>query len=38
MDQYDIAVIGGGNAALSAAMTAAEAGAKVVILESAPKS
>lgn len=37
MRQYDIAVIGGGNAALCAAMTAAEAGAKVLILEAAPK-
>lgn len=37
MTQYDIAVIGGGNAALCAAMTAAQAGAKVVILETAPK-
>lgn len=36
-DDYDIAVIGGGNAALCAAMTAAEAGAKVLILETAPK-
>ncbi|WP_299484191.1 FAD-dependent tricarballylate dehydrogenase TcuA [uncultured Roseibium sp.] len=35
--QYDIAIIGGGNAALCAAMTAAEKGAKVVILETAPK-
>ncbi|MGH1466251.1 MAG: FAD-dependent tricarballylate dehydrogenase TcuA [Cognatishimia sp.] len=35
--QYDIAVIGGGNAGLCAAITAAEAGAKVVILEAAPK-
>ncbi|MEL7526685.1 MAG: FAD-dependent tricarballylate dehydrogenase TcuA [Pseudomonadota bacterium] len=34
---YDIAIIGGGNAALCAAMTAAEKGAKVVILETAPK-
>lgn len=34
---YDIAIIGGGNAALCAAMTAAEEGAKVVILETAPK-
>src|SRR5690554_227952 len=33
----DIVVIGGGNAALCAAMTAAEAGARVVILEAAPK-
>ena len=37
MTQYDIAIIGGGNAALCAAITAAEAGAKVVILETAPK-
>ncbi|MGI9452528.1 MAG: FAD-dependent tricarballylate dehydrogenase TcuA [Geminicoccaceae bacterium] len=38
MDEtYDIAVIGGGNAALCAAMTAAEAGAKVLVLETAPK-
>lgn len=35
--QYDIAVIGGGNAALCAAMSAAEAGAKVLILETAPQ-
>jgi len=34
---HDIAIIGGGNAALCAAMTAAEAGAKVLILEAAPK-
>lgn len=34
---YDIVVTGGGNAALCAAMTAAEAGAKVLILEAAPK-
>lgn len=33
----DIVVIGGGNAALCAALTAAEAGARVLILESAPK-
>ncbi|MEP1932574.1 MAG: FAD-dependent tricarballylate dehydrogenase TcuA [Hoeflea sp.] len=36
-NQYDIVVIGGGNAALCAAITAAEAGAKVLILETAPK-
>ncbi|WP_171094716.1 FAD-dependent tricarballylate dehydrogenase TcuA [Ruegeria sp. HKCCD9179] len=36
-EAYDIAVIGGGNAALCAAMTAAEAGAHVLILETAPK-
>ena len=35
--EHDIAVIGGGNAALCAAMTAAEKGARVVILETAPK-
>ncbi|MEM0948555.1 MAG: FAD-dependent tricarballylate dehydrogenase TcuA [Pseudomonadota bacterium] len=33
----DIVVIGGGNAALCAAITAAEAGARVLMLESAPK-
>ncbi|MGB1027376.1 MAG: FAD-dependent tricarballylate dehydrogenase TcuA, partial [Rhodospirillaceae bacterium] len=35
--KYDIAIIGGGNAALCAAITAAETGAKVLILEAAPK-
>jgi len=34
---FDLAVVGGGNAALCAAITAAEAGASVVILEGAPK-
>jgi len=34
---YDILVIGGGNAALAAALTARELGAKVLVLESAPK-
>ncbi|MGB0505042.1 MAG: FAD-dependent tricarballylate dehydrogenase TcuA [Pikeienuella sp.] len=34
---YDIAIIGGGNAALCAAITAAENGAKVLILETAPR-
>lgn len=34
---WDVAIIGGGNAALCAAITAAEAGARVVILETAPK-
>ena len=33
----DIVVIGGGNAALCAAMTAAEAAAQVLVLEAAPK-
>ena len=37
MTDYDVVVIGGGNAALCAAMTAAEAGAKVLILEAAPR-
>jgi len=35
--QYDIAVLGGGNAALSAALTAAECGARVIVLERAPR-
>jgi tricarballylate dehydrogenase len=34
---FDVLVVGGGNAALCAAMTARQAGAKVVLLESAPK-
>ncbi|NDY93112.1 FAD-dependent tricarballylate dehydrogenase TcuA [Ideonella livida] len=33
----DVLVIGGGNAALCAALTAAEAGARVLLLESAPR-
>lgn len=33
----DVAVIGGGNAALCAAMTAAEAGARTLVLEAAPR-
>lgn len=36
-EAFDIVVAGGGNAALCAAITAAEAGARVLILEAAPK-
>ena len=36
-ESFDIVIAGGGNAALCAAITAAEAGAKVLILEAAPK-
>src|SRR5215831_19929132 len=36
-ESYDVIVIGGGNAALSAALSAAEQGAKVVLLERAPE-
>jgi len=34
---YDVAVIGGGNAGLAAALTARERGARVIVLESAPR-
>lgn len=35
--EYDVLVVGGGNAALSAAITAREQGASVLLLECAPK-
>lgn len=35
--RFDVAVIGGGNAGLCAALSAREAGASVVVLESAPR-
>ncbi len=34
---YDVVVVGGGNAALCAALTAREAGARVVVIERAPR-
>ena len=36
-ERFDVAVIGGGNAALCAALAAAEQGAKVGLLELAPE-
>ncbi len=37
MNEPDLVIVGGGNAALCAAITAAESGARVLILEGAPK-
>ena len=36
-EPYDVAVLGGGNAALCAALVAAERGARVIVLERAPR-
>ncbi|WP_366655952.1 FAD-dependent tricarballylate dehydrogenase TcuA [Fodinicurvata sp. EGI_FJ10296] len=36
-ERYDVLVVGGGNAALCAAITARNAGSKVLVLEGAPK-
>jgi len=36
-EPFDVVVLGGGNAALCAALTAAQAGRRVVVLEGAPK-
>jgi tricarballylate dehydrogenase len=35
--EYDVVVLGGGNAALCAALTAREAGARVIVVERAPR-
>lgn len=37
MTEYDIVIAGGGNAALCAAIEAAEVGARVIVLEAAPR-
>ncbi len=36
-ESWDVAIVGGGNAALSAALAAREAGARVIVLERAPE-
>ena len=36
-ETYDVAVLGGGNAGLCAALTAREAGARAIVVESAPR-
>jgi tricarballylate dehydrogenase len=36
-DVYDVAVLGGGNAGLCAALTARQAGASVIVIETAPR-
>src|SRR5438093_13614160 len=36
-DVFDVAVLGGGNAGLCAALSAAERGARVLVIESAPR-
>ena len=38
MDQFDVVVVGAGNAALCAAIAAEERGARVLVLERAPES
>jgi tricarballylate dehydrogenase len=37
MDAFDLVVVGGGNAGLCAALTARQAGGRVIVLESAPR-